>query len=61
MYSLRTKYYKITGLDEGVPIEPYYVESNSVDIHSIVSCYGDCSREYEEISKKEYLKNIKGK
>ena len=52
-----TKYFKITGFDNGVPIEPYGVETNGAacpDIHARL--YGDRVRYYEPITKEEYQK-----
>ena len=46
------KYYKITGLDEGVPITPFVTTEQGLD--DALSCYGDACRYYESISKEEY-------
>ena len=53
------KYFKITGLDNGIPIEPYGVETNGSYPHISVGLYGDKVRYYEPITKEEYrqLKN----
>lgn len=47
-------YYRVEGLDCGRPIEPYCVVMTSYDTQSGDDCYGDCSREYTPITKKEY-------
>jgi hypothetical protein len=48
------RYYKITGLDEGLPIEPYVIDS----VHESLDCHlcelGDKSRHAEEISQRQY-------
>jgi hypothetical protein len=49
---MRTKYYKITGLDEGFPIKPFAVTLDDLD--SALTESGDMSRRYEEITKDEY-------
>ena len=46
------KYYKITGLDEGVPITPFVTTEQGLD--DALNCYGDACRYYEPISKEEY-------
>lgn len=53
------KYYKITGLNNGEPIRTYYVahdysDPNDNTLEYSLLCYGDSSRSYEEVSKKEY-------
>ena len=51
-------YFKITGYDNGEPIEPYGVETySSYPIISIGS-YQDQVRYYEPITKEEYQKLI---
>ncbi len=58
-----TRYFKITGLDMGVPIEPYIVaqtndpRDRTLDIH--LATYGDQIRYYEQATKEEYEKDIK--
>jgi hypothetical protein len=49
---MRTKYYKITGLDEGFPIKPFAITLDELD--SVLTESGDMSRRYEEITKDEY-------
>lgn len=52
-----TRYFLITGLDEGEPIEAYVVETNGgLPFVAQQPCYGDCSRYVEEITKEEYDK-----
>jgi hypothetical protein len=55
------RYYKITGLDEGVPIEPYVIDS----VHESLDCHlcelGDTSRHAEAISQRQYtIEKIEG-
>lgn len=50
---MRQKYYKITGLDEGVPITPYGVTLDQLD--SALYTFGDMSRHHEAISFDEYV------
>lgn len=47
-------YFKITGFDEGEPIEPYGVETYSSYPQLNIGLYQDSVRYYEPISKKEY-------
>jgi hypothetical protein len=55
------KYYKITGLDNGIPIEPYGVETNGGEYPEIyIGLYQDKVRYYEPITKEEYNKLMKG-
>lgn len=50
-----TRYFIITGLNEGKDISPYVVETDGSLPYEIENPpYGDCSREAREISKKEY-------
>ncbi len=51
---MRPKYYKITGLDEGIPIKPFAVTADELD--DAVTSYGDSCRYYEPIDYEEYLK-----
>ena len=53
-----TKYFKITGLDNGIEIEPYGVETNGSCPTLNVGLYGDRVRYYEPITKEEYNKLI---
>lgn len=46
------KYYKITGLNEGVPITPFAVTQEQLDAALVER--GDSCRYYEEITKDEY-------
>lgn len=46
------KYYKITGLNEGVPITPFAVTQEQLDAALVE--HGDSCRYYEEITKDEY-------
>ena len=56
-----TKYYKITGLDNGIEIEPYGVETNGSYPQINVGLYRDSVRYYEPITKEEYNKLIQKK
>jgi hypothetical protein len=49
---MKQKYYKITGLNEGHPIEPFGVTRDNLD--AVLNVYGDKCRYYEEIDKDEY-------
>ncbi len=49
-------YFKITGLDEGEPIEPYGVETYSTRPMISNGLYQDQVRYYEPITKEEYQK-----
>jgi hypothetical protein len=49
-----TKYFKITGLDNGMPIKPYGVETNGSCPQLNIGLYGDKVRYYEPITKEEY-------
>lgn len=52
------RYYKITGLENGLPIEPFYV--TDFDTETLLNMsYGDRSYHATEISKEEYLKQTK--
>ena len=51
-----TKYFKITGLENGCPIEPYGVETNGACPEIHVGLYRDCVRYYEPITREEYQK-----
>lgn len=50
------KYFKITGLDNGIEIEPYGVETNGSCPTLNVGLYGDRVRYYEPITKEDYQK-----
>jgi hypothetical protein len=55
------RYYKITGLDEGVPIDPYVIDSVHEDIDCNLCELGDASRQAEEISQRQYtIEKIEG-
>jgi len=49
---MQTKYYKITGMNEGSPITPYVVTADELD--DALEVYGDKVRYHEPISKEEY-------
>lgn len=51
-----TKYFKITGYDNGIPIKPYAVETSGVCPQLNAGLYGDKVRYYEPITKEEYQK-----
>lgn len=48
-------YFKITGLDNGIPIEPYGVETHGACPEINIGLYRDSVRYYEPITKEEYL------
>ena len=56
-----TKYFKITGLDMGVPIEPYIVaqtnDPKDMTLNMHLVTHGDQVRYYEEATKEEYEKD----
>ena len=56
-----TLYYKITGLDEGIPIEPYCIVCTEYKdtLKMNLQCYGDMARYYEPISEEEYEEYVK--
>lgn len=50
-----TRYFMITGLNEGKNISPYVVETDGSLPYEIENPpYGDCCREATELTKKEY-------
>lgn len=57
-----TRYFKITGLDAGVPIDPYVIaqtddpRDRTLNIHLATS--GDQVRYYEPATREEYEKEI---
>ena len=51
-------YFKITGLENGVPIEPYGVETYGSYPVINIGLYQDSVRYYEPITKEEYNKLI---
>lgn len=54
---MKYNYFKITGKNNGYPIEPYGVKTTSAYPHeSHFNIFGDAVRYYEPISKEEYLK-----
>lgn len=52
-------YFKITGFENGDPIEPYGVETYASYPIINIGLYADSVRYYEPITKKEYEKLIK--
>ena len=48
------RYWKITGLNEGKEIKPFYVKSHSIP-HDYLDVYGDASRQFEEVCKDEFI------
>jgi len=53
-------YFKITGLENGIPIEPYGVETDASYPSEVSrSHYMDSAIYYEPITKEEYYKLIK--
>ena len=53
-------YFKITGFENGEPIEPYGVETYASYPEINIGLYGDSVRYYEPITEKEYNELIKG-
>lgn len=49
-----SRYFIISGLKNGSPIEPYVTESDTLPYEICNPPYGDISLDYREISKKEY-------
>ena len=56
------RYWKITGLNEGKEIKPFYVKSHSIphdylDVYgdAYLDVYGDASRQFEEVCKDEFI------
>lgn len=49
------KYYLITGLDEGIEIEPYVIDDKNEDLNYHLSCYGDSARYSQKITKERAL------
>ena len=55
-----TKYFLITGLDDGIGIEPYITETDGSQPYIMVNPpHGDHSRQAQEISKSETLELMK--
>ena len=52
------RYWKITGLVNGLPIQPFYLECETIP-HDVLECYGDASRSYVELPKEVYTKAIR--
>lgn len=50
------RYFKITGLENGQPIEPYVVETNGACPEINIGLYQDKVLYYEPITKEEYQK-----
>lgn len=44
----KEKLFKITGMDSGIEIEPYYVRANNSGELNL-DCWGDSVRYYEEV------------
>jgi hypothetical protein len=56
-----SRYYLITGLDEGVEIEHYGIDTKESDLNYHLDVYGDAARYCEPITKEEFIKvNKKG-
>ncbi len=49
-----SRYFIISGLENGLPITPYVTESDTLPYEICNPPYGDISLEYEEISRKRY-------
>jgi len=55
-----TKYFLITGLDNGLEIEPYIEETNGSQPYSVTNPpYGDHARWAKEISREEVIEHMK--
>ena len=53
------RFFEISGLENGLPIETYVVESDTLPYEIVNPPYGDISLKYKEISRKEYNDFIK--
>lgn len=54
------RYFLITGLDDGVGIEPYIVETDGSEPYAVINIpHGDHSRQAQEISKSEVIELMK--
>ena len=53
-------YFKITGFDNGEPIEPYCVETYASYPEIIIELYCDSVRYYEPITEEEYNELTRG-
>ena len=52
-------YWRVTGLDEGMPIEPYVTDTEyGCPYECSVEHYTDMSRDCEEISRSEYYNEL---
>lgn len=49
-----SRYFIISGLENGLPITPYVTESDTLPYEICNPPYGDISLSYEEISSKKY-------
>jgi len=52
------RYFEITGLQNGLPIESFYIECDGIP-YDILQVYGDASRDYTEITKETYEQESK--
>lgn len=56
---MKTFYFEITGMNNGMEIDPFYIESfEPRPSDSVLNVAGDNVRYYKEISKEEYNKGI---
>lgn len=49
-----SRYFIISGLENGLPIKPYVAESDTLPYEICNPPYGDISLDYEEIGRKKY-------
>ena len=56
---MRTNYFLITGMDEGVAIKPYMVETYNASPYLLENEYGDSVRYYEPLTKDEVIQLMK--
>ncbi len=49
-----SRYFIISGLENGSPITPYVTESDTLPYEICNPLYGDISLKYEEIGRKRY-------
>jgi hypothetical protein len=53
---MRKRYYRVTGLNCGIPIKPILVTEDFLD--DVLVEWGDSCRDYEEITEQEYRESI---
>ena len=55
----KSRYYLITGLDEGVEITPYIIDTRDSDLEFHLHSYGDMSRRYTPLSSDEVIDHMR--